>query len=127
MYDLNTELQVPKAECWEDIDHLEKPFRVGEDQQVIFFQATRREFHGLGRILAVSSCRLGNMNHTKEKGVDVLYTKKFSPPIALPQTIPLLSWEDERLPILLTTGFVGAIFPISRKDWVNLEQICFWI
>jgi len=122
---LKAELIAGDKECWYKVEHRDNPFRMGEDQQVIFYQAAKREFHGLGVIIAVPPpCKLGNKNHTKKIGVDVLYTEKFMPPISVPRKLPKLIWENDQLPNLFTGHFVGAVFPISDKDWANLEKIC---
>jgi len=53
-YDLRTEFMEGKGECWPSIQHRDTPYRLGEDQRVIFFRAGSREFYGIGRILSVT-------------------------------------------------------------------------
>jgi hypothetical protein len=122
-YELNAELTVGKKVCWESAAHWDNPFRIGEDQNVIFFQTSAREFHGLGEVIGVGTCKLGNPKHSASIGVDVLYTEKFSPKIPVPSSIPTLTWDDNRIPLVLTEGFTGTNFPISGRDWANLKGI----
>lgn len=127
-YDLKTKLHVGKKECWKKVPHWDNPSRIGEDQQIIFFQATKREFHGLGVIISVSSCKLRDERHTKEVGVDVLYTDKFSPPISAPKALPKWArdkkmWANKQIPDLLTGHFTGVLHGISGRDWANLGRI----
>lgn len=123
-YELREEFREGYSECWEAIDHANKPFRIGEDQVVIFYRAGSREFYGVGRVLSVMSCLFENEKHTQEKGVDVSYDKRFYPPIPAPQKLPKLDWTDGRFPGLLTQGFAGGIFPLHVNDWSNLTEIC---
>jgi hypothetical protein len=123
-YDLIDEFKEGERVCWGRITHWNKPFRLGEDQRVIFFRAGSKELYGVGRILSVTKCLQQESAHTKNKGVDVLYDKRFFPPIPLPSKLPKLDWDDNRLPKLLTEGFRGTIFPLTPKDWSNLKKIC---
>jgi hypothetical protein len=123
-YDLQSEFIEGRSEDWYQVPHWNKPYRIGEDQTVIFFRAGSREFYGVGEVLSVSSCILEGDNHTSKKGVDVSYRKRFNPPIAIPQSIPNMKWDSGKLPLLFTKGFQGTLFPLSDNDWSNLTEIC---
>jgi len=122
-YELRDEMTVGKKVCWESAPHWDNPFRIGEDQNVIFFQAKTREFHGLGEVIGVGQCKLGNKVHTADVGVDVMYTERFSPPVAVPSTLPKVVWDDQRLPQVLTKGFTGTSFAVTESDWANLGKV----
>jgi hypothetical protein len=121
----DSNLVVGNMECWKNLEHRETPFRLGEDQSAIFFQTTKRELHGLGEIISVPFCQLKNEKaHKKKTGADILYVKKFTPPISVPNSIPKLRWDNRSLPLVLTEGFQGTCFSITENDWGNLKQIC---
>jgi hypothetical protein len=123
-YDLRTEFMEGKGEYWPTIQHRDTPYRLGEDQRVIFFRAGSREFYGIGRILSVTKCLRATPEHTRDVGVDVSYDKRFFPPIQLPSQLPKLNWNNESLPRLFTEGFQGSLFSLTLNDWSNLNEIC---
>lgn len=92
---------------------------------IVFFQSTRREFHGFGEIISVPKCVLGNEKvHTKDMGADILYTKKITPSLPVQQKIPKLAWDNESIPLVLTEGFKGTCFSLTERDWGNIKRIC---